>query len=245
MSPEEQIKELKRQVEGLANDVAEQEGGSLDRLSSARAKKDASEAVFELLSDYLFNQVNFTSFPFSQVAQGGITSTSNFVGTSRIIDTAEGKLHEVGKNSKARMSFYISNPDQIVGYVLSPAIYDSFSSLNSFSSLSLLRSYIGLKIDQGVMSVVVKEAGRVENEYFTGKKLNGSGPTDTFVLEILYNGNTSSVYLDKELLGNFNTNFILPNTDTKVFLPLLSPAKSVDGSSVNITIENFQFLQDR
>ncbi len=249
MQPDSTEQELRNEITLLKESVSdlgikiENKNARLTSDSAPEDKKDASEAVFELLADYFFDKINFISFPFSESTD--TTDTVNYNGLSRLTDTAEGKFLEVGRRSRTRCNFYVNNPAQIDAYILSPVLYDAFTSLNTFSSMDILRSYIGIKINQGVVTVVTKEYLKDEVSYDTDFLFTGSGSTDTIVLDILYNGNTSKVYLDSKFVGNFPTDFGEGKTPTKTYLSLLSPVRSVDGSTVNLTIENFQFIQDR
>jgi len=220
---------------------------NLNSQSSPEQKKDVADIVFDRLGDYLFDKISIISFPFTQVtdAAGKYTSTTLYGGESRLTDTAEGKFLAPGKQSRMKCQFYVQNPDHIVGYILSPVVYDSFTSLNTFSSLDVLRAYIGIKINGGIVTVSVKEAGGSEVNYATGLSFSGSGSTDTIVLEINYNGKSTEVYLDSERVGTYQTDFITGFSTVSTFLPLLSPAISKDGSGVNIVIENYQYIQNR
>lgn len=214
----------------------------LNRLSSFDEKRQASEAIFELLSDFFFDKVNFISFPFTQVED--YTSTTLFKGESRLTDTAEGKFLRPDKKSRMRCQFYVKNPAAILGYVLSPVIYDSFVSLNTFDSMDIFRSYVGIKIDKGVISVAVKNHGELEKLYKTDYFFSGSGTSDTLVLEVRYNLSFTEVYIDNTYVGSFPIDLGYKTKETVTFLPLLSPAISY-GGTVNITVENYQFIQDK
>jgi hypothetical protein len=163
---------------------------------------------------------------------------------SRLIDSAEGKFLNTGRESRMRCQFYVGNPAAIEGYILSPVVFDSFSSLNSFPSMDVLRAYVGIKINKGVITVCVKESGGSELNYPTPFSFSGSGFTDTLVLEIRHHVNYTDVYIDNQFIGSYSTDLITGFSSTLVFLPLFSPARSY-GGTVSITIENYQFLQEK
>lgn len=227
------------------------EKNPLNKQSSREEKKSTSDVVFEKLGDYLFDRVAFVTLIFSEAKQISgstqvpITSTTNFGGTSRITDTSEGKYFNTGRESRMRCSFYLENPDDLEGYILSPVVYDSFGSLNSIASLSVLRSYVGLKFMQGSISVAVKEAGFGERLFNTNLSLTGSGATDTWELEIKHYVNYTEIFVNNSLLGSYSTNMIGSFRDTMTYLPLFAPGKSTDGSAVGIVIENYQFIQNK
>lgn len=235
----------------------------LSRLSSPSDKKHASQAVFKELSSYFFDKIKFISHSFSEMVtstdytllkDGGgtvvftketdtVTDTTSFNGTSRITDTAEGMFLTPEKVSRMRCHFYLLNPDALIGYLLCPVIYDSFSSLNTISAMTIFRAYVGLKFNQGDISVAVKESGKSEVTYSTGLSFSGSGATDTYTLEIRYYVTYTEIYINGDYIGSYTTDFGLSNTNMS-YLPLLAPGKSSDGSGVNITVENYQFIQD-
>lgn len=228
-------------------DTPKDSQGNLTELSSADSKAETAEVVYNQIADFFFDKVSIISYPFTQVTNlvGKYTSTTLYGGESRLTDTAEGRFLAPGKQSRMKCQFYLQNPDALIGYILSPVIYDSFATLNTFSSMSIFRSYLGLKFNKGVVTVAVKEAGKDEQNYPTSLSFKGAGSTDTVVLEIMYNGRWSEVYLNSVSLGTFNTDFITGFTTTKTFLSLLAPAISTNGTGVNIIIENFQYLQIR
>ena len=220
----------------------------LNRESSPDVKKKTREAVFDELSSALFDKVSFVTLIFSEALNldgTPIVSTTNFIGTSRITDTSEGRYTNAGKVSRMRCSFYVSNANKLQGYIISPAVYDSFSSLNSFSSMSLLRSYVGIYFNSGPILVAVKEAGKQEVLYPTTFSFSGTGATDTYELEVRHEVRFTEIYINKILVGTYSTDLLGNFQSTKTFLPLFSPARSTDGSAVGIVIENFQFIQDR
>jgi hypothetical protein len=220
---------------------------SLNRQSSLEEKKNVSEAVFELLSDFFFDRINFISFPFTQVTEtaGGYTSTTLFGGASRLTDTADGKFLALDKKSRTRCQFYVKNPPSMLGYVLSPVRYDSYTTLNTFSSMDVFSGYAGIKIDKGIVYVAVKSYGKTEILYPTDYVLTGTGESTTLVLEIRYDVNSVSVSIDNRKIGSFPIDLAPRTGPFKTFLALMSPAKSYDASGVNITIENYQFIQDK
>lgn len=221
--------------------------------SSPDQSKDASQTVFKNLSEYLFDGINFVSFPFSQARQVSgndlvpVTDQSSFWGTSRLTDTAEGKFLSPGKSSRMRCNFYLENPAETIGYLLSPAVFDSFGSLTEVTDepKDLLRAYIGLKFDEGDVSIVVKEAGGAEVEHPAGIGPFTGSFTTTYVLEIKHFISYAEVLIDNVLVGSFSADFVGNNSSVSSFVHLYAPVKSVTGSEVNLVVENYQFIQDR
>lgn len=177
--------------------------------------------------------------------EGPVTDTVRYWGISRIPNTSEGKFLSPGKRSRMRCSFYCTNANQLDGYLLSPVSYDSFSQLNYFTSMSVFRAYVGLKFLGGKVSVAIKEVDKEERLIPVDVDVAGSGSSTTYRLEIICNGKETTFFVDGISLGTYSSDFTtgfegINNT----FLPLLSPARSLNGSQVGITIENYQFIQD-
>lgn len=214
------------------------------KLSSPDEKKNNSRAVYETLSDFFFDQAILVTTVFSEISDGGTTSTT-YQGASRVTDTSEGRYLDVGKRSRFRTSFYASNPDSLDAYILSPAVYDSFSSLNTISSMNILRSYVGIRILNGSIYAVVKESGKTEKRYPTNFSFSGTGDSDTYTLEMIHNVTSTEIYINDEPVGTYPSDMQSGFNSTKTVLPLLAPGRSTDGSNINLTLEHFQFIQDR
>lgn len=216
----------------------------LGRDSSREDKRGAADATLGNLSDYLFDQINLLTVAFSEVTSGGYTGTSTFRGWSRLPNTAGGKFLSLDLPSRVRCQFYLQNPTKMEGYLLSMTGYDSDTSLNSFSSLDILMSYAGLKFDRGNLSFVVKQAGKSQEEYPMSLRLTDA-LTETYRFEMKFTAKTVAAYLDDEEIGVYPADLSGDMPAPKSVLPLLSPAKSTDGTAVNIAIENYQFVQDK
>lgn len=217
----------------------------INRNSSKEDKKNAAEAVYELLADFFFDKVSFISYPFSQVQSGGYTGTTLFNGSSRITNTSDGKFLITNKRSRTRLYFYASNAGKLTGYVLSPVLYDAYTSLNTFSSMDIFRAYVGIKIVLGKIYLVVKETGKNELIKDTGIQLSLTGASETYKLEMKHGAKSTDVYIDDKFIATLPSDFTKGNDEPLTYLPLLSPAISSDGTAVNIVIENFQYIQDK
>lgn len=239
--------DIKKQIDSLKQRLdAVEKFEPLNRFSPPEEKDNANEAIYDSLSSFFFDKVRFISFPFTEVTSDHTDyyqSTTLYSGESRLTDTSEGKYMNPSRASRMRCSFYVHNADALTGYILSPAVYDSFSSLNTISSMSILRSYVGVKFKLGEIFVVVKETNRPETEYKTGLSFSGTGDSDTWLLEIKYFVENTEIYINDTFIGRYKTDFGKTQTNY-TYLPLLSPAISSDGTGVNITLENYQFIQD-
>jgi len=219
---------------------------NLTMLSSPEQKKVISDVVFDRLTDYFFDKVVFINLAYSDLGGGGTTSTTNFGKLSRIIDTAEGRFMAPGKISRLRCQFYLTNPSKMEGYILSPTVYDS-QTLGVITTMSIFRSYIGLKFSSGNVYAVTKEAGSEEKLKlldFTMAMFD-STYTDTFVLEIRYNILTTDILINNINYGSFSSDIVGNYNTTETFYPFFAPARSTDGTLVNIVAENIQFIQSK
>lgn len=222
---------------------------NIKRTSSPQEKKTVSDTIYDKLGEYLFENLIFVTLIFSEAKNAldgsDVISTTDYIGTSRITDTSEGKYMNTGRESRMRCSFYLENPNKLDGYILSPAVFDSFSSLNTIATMDNLRSYVGIKFYQGYIYVAVKEAGRNEVLTDTGLTLKGTGASDTWELQVRHYIGVSEIYINGELIGSFTSDLIGTVSSTSTFLPLLAPARSTDGTAVGLVIENYQFIQKK
>lgn len=220
---------------------------NLNQLSSPETKKEVSDVVFTNLADYFFDKVVFINLPYSDLGSGGTISTANFGKLSRIIDTAEGRLMTPGKESRLRCQFYLKNPSKMEGYLLSPAVYDSQTLPTNLTTMSIFRSYVGLKFKDGNVYAVSKEAGRGEVTKLLDFQISmlDSTYSDTFTLEIKHTGRTTDIFINNTFFGSYSSDMVGSFSSVETFYPFFSPAKSTDGTSVNIVAENIQFIQNR
>lgn len=210
-------------------------------------KDSLSNEVYKKLSNYLFDNVVYINLAYSDLGSGGTTSTTDYGKLSRIIDTAEGRLMAPGKESRFRCQFYVKNIGSADGYILSPAVYDSQLLPSSFTTMSVLRSYFGIKIYSGNIMIVSKEADTDEKitEIDFVPTMYDSTYTDTVSLEIKYNITSTDIYINNTFYGSYSSDIVGSYNDVEVFYPFFSPARSIDGSSVNIVAENLQFIQKK
>jgi hypothetical protein len=239
----------------------------LNRNSSEDHKQEMSYVLFERLSEYFFDKIVFVSLPYSDLgvalstvnisgvdyliqrsdASRGTNSVPNFGVASRIIDTTRGRLMAPGKTSRLRCSFYLRRPDVMEGYILSPAVYDSQGLPNPLTNIDVLRSYVGIKIDRGQVFVAVKEAGGQEilTPIDFELTMDGANFTDTFGLEIRHNVSSTDIYINDEFFGSYSSDLAGNVQGVETFYSFFAPARSTDGTLVNIVAENIQFIQDK
>lgn len=214
---------------------------SLNQNSSQESRKSTSEAVFELLSDFFFDKVTFLTGPGSTPSTA-TTLTTDFRTLLRVPDTSTGKYIKPNRKSRFRTLFYVTGGVEAADfYILSPAMYRSTTLASDVTNLNTFDSYVGIRSNAGVVSLESKSRG---NTVSTPSKKVLVTET-TYLLEILYNINYADIYIDNQLIGSVNCDLqeFLYNQIT--MYPFFGPIKSKAGGSVNLTFENYQFIQDK
>lgn len=218
----------------------------LNKQSSPDAKKNSAEVIYRNLSDFFFEKVNFISFPFSQSLNtdgSEVTSTTNFIGTSRITDTSQGKLIRADRESRLRLNFYCKNPTYASGYIISPLVRNNFTSLNSITQANLeaSESYCGVKFVAGEIFGVAKNAGELERLFPTNARLSFD---ITQKLEIKYHVNSFELFINNEYIGSFAVDTNTSINSDAIVLPFYNPMRTTNASfPVVLTAENIQFIQ--
>lgn len=249
-----------------------QDSSREDKKESSRAVYEfLAEALFEKISFISFpflqarqiynmgtDGLNEATFPWGEegspdstadylnAVEGPVTDTENYWGTARITNTSEGKFLKPSKRSRSRFSFYTEFASRLDGYILTPAVYDSFSSLTKItdSDFSRFRSYTGLKILNGSIWVVIKEADKEERLINLDIDLSGSAST-TYRFDMVNTGKEVSIAIDNIKVATFPVDMIGdPGRATLSYLPIYCPVRSTTGDETNIVIENFQFIQN-
>jgi hypothetical protein len=213
----------------------------LNQTSSQEQKKNTSEAVFDQLTDYLFDKVLLLNNP-QLVTSTGNNSTTNYTGLLRVPDTSRGRYVRPDKKSRFRTAFYISGGgNKADAYILTPCVYLSESSPTSFTSMNIFDSYVGIKILAGDVFMATKSK--------SGERLIKSRvripDNSTNVLDIEYNISHANIYINGEQIGSIDANMTESLYSLITTYPLIAPIRSTDGTTVTMNIENYQFLQDR
>jgi len=218
----------------------------VNRNSSKEAKRDAAEAVFEALSNFFFDEVNLLNSPdtaVSSAAGSPNTSTTVFTTGIRVPDTARGLYMRPDKKSRLRTMFYVNEgATSMEGYILSPAVYPSQVGISGgISSMSVLSSYVGIKILEGAVHLVSYFSGR-ERTILTDFRITDS---TTHVLDIIYTITSALIIIDGKRLGRISCNLLETIDSPETFFPIVAPVRSTNGTGVRMSIEGYQFLQDR
>lgn len=213
----------------------------LNNQSSAEAKKDVAEIVYEVLGDFLFDKVNFLNNPGNSTSNG-ITSTTTYGALVRVPDTGAGKYLSPIKRTRLRTVFYIfggaSNAD---AYILTQCMYGS-STLSAFTSVpATFTYYTGIRIYAGSVSLVSKSRDGLK-EISTNTVISGA---TTYKLEIVFNITNTDVYIDDVYIGTIAHDYSMASEDQVTIYPLIAPIRSIAGTSVEMDLENYQILQDK
>lgn len=200
---------------------------------------DVKNVIFESIADYLWDGLYIiSSFEGPTVTMS--SSTENV--TIKEVDNSEGRTFDPRKPSKCRLNFYLgSGQTNSTVYLLSPAVSkDPAFGTNVPLSTNTHISYVGIKIIQTIVYLV-------SYDHFTGaEKLIRTDKTvtddTTHTLEINYRpGESADIHFDNQHIGSIECNLIKDASIT-TFYPYLTSIKSASGS-VNLTLEQFQFLQ--
>ncbi len=209
--------------------------------SSQEDKRNVSEAVYELLSDFFFDKVNFLSESGTTVSTA-TTSTTDFRTSLRVPDTSAGKYLRPDRKARFRTLFYCSGGVEAADfYIFSPAMYRSTTLATDVANFNTFDSYVGIRSNAGVVSLITKSRG-IEKTVPTTVTLSGE---TTYLLEIFYNVTYADIYLDGQLLGSVNCDLTEFVYNQITMYPFFGPIKSKSGTSVNLNFENYQFIQDK
>ena len=111
--------------------------------------------MFDALSEYLFNRVNFLNNP-GFVTSNNTTSTTTYKTDLRVPDTSGGKYLQADRESRFRTVFYFVGGASIVdAYILSPCLFPASTGIaQGVTSMSVFSHYIGIKVLRGVVYLV-------------------------------------------------------------------------------------------
>jgi len=205
---------------------------------SQRVRREVSDDVFENLSDILFDKVNLLNQP-ALTTSTDVTSTTTYGMLFRAIDTSGNKYIRPDKKSRFRMNFYFTdNMAETEAYILSPAVHLTTSAPAYPLDMD---SYVGVKIIDTVLYLVAMDSGN-EKVIPTSVRIIDDA---TNILEIFYNVTHAEIMFNGKSLGSISCNLTKNLNDIQTVYPVICPIRSGDGSTVKLTAETFQFLQDR
>lgn len=212
--------------------ILEQTSG---RNSSTLDRKVTNDQVSDEIHDILWNKV----FYISSFATASITTVAAELldANGRESDTSAGLRFRPERESRFKTSFYINaGLSKSIIYILSPAISTS-TSIGTLVAAD--KSFVGVKIVAGTVYLVSCRSG-IESIISTNIRITDSA---TNILEISYHISHATVFFNDIEIGDIPCNLLGITFST--FFPFLISVGSSDGTSVNLTTENFEFLQKR
>ena len=212
---------------------------SLNRHSSSEEKRAVGEALFDSLSELLFDKVNLISGTFA--VSTATVSTTDFMTQLRVIDTSLRQFMRPDRKVRFRCTFYVAGTiEKADMYILVPAVYSS-TVLGIVTDMHVLSSYVGIRVNAGAVSLVSWD-GTADTIFSTTTVLAG---TTTYYLEIKSNITNAEIYLNGALIGTIPCELNKTLYSYQTFYPLFAPIRSKDGTSVNLNMESYQILQDK
>lgn len=248
---EEEIQQIKDDNQRLTQDVASlhnelqflrtsnvQLREPIDIYTKQAIKNVITDTLPDILWDNVFHIASFTTNSLT-------TTTSELFDTSaasqaaRESDTTGGKIFLPSINSKFKTAFYLgAGISKSTVWLMAPAV--STLTTVGTSIIDANKSGVGIKIVHGVVSAMSSVLGTV-TLLPTGITITDD---TTHVLEIQYYISHAIIKFNNVVVGDISCN-LRPNTAFGTFFPFLTSIGSDDGTSVNITLERYEFLQRR
>jgi len=202
-------------------------------------KRVASDAVADEISNILWNNISFTSsFATASITTTSPSTTELLDANGRESDTSQGRRFKPNRPSKFRCSFYLDfGTSQSTIYIASPAVMSTATIGTSITEST--KSFVGIKIVAGAVSASSSVAGVITN-IATGITILED---ITNVLEIQYYITHATILFNGAVIGDISCNLLATTLET--FLPFLITIKSGNGNTTNLTMESFEFIQNR
>ena len=232
--------ETKQLLEDMQRQIDDLKSEGVIRDLSFEQQDSIREVVGDNLIDLTWNKIFYVS---SFAAASVTTSSSTEDISAKEVDTSEGKYFDPKLPSRLRMNFYINEGQaNATVYILSPTVNGvDFATAVPLSTSTTL-SYVGVKIVKTAFKLVSYDRNTGIETLIDTEKVIDDNTTHT--LELIYRpGESSDVYLDTDFVGSIESNLV-DNAVIKVYYPYLTSVKS-DSGSVNLTIENYEFIQQR
>ena len=233
MKPEQEINELKKRLSVLETSI------SINRNLDNQSKDLIGQFVATRIPSVLWDNVSFTSsFATASITTVSPSTAELLDANGRESDTSGGRRFRPERVSKYRATFYINSGLSVSTiYLTAPAV--SAASTIGTAMVDANKSYVGVKIIAGVIYMVSSVAG-TETTIRTGTTITDA---TTHLLEIDYYITHAVVKFNNVVIGDISCNLL--TTTLTTFFPFLTSVKSSDGTAVNLTIEGFEFLQNR
>lgn len=211
------------------------------KYSSKEEKKATGQIVFEAMSEALFDRINYLNNP-GLVTSTATTSTSNYKTAMRVTDSSQGKYLKVDKPARFRGLFYVTGGAEAAEFnILSLSRYNIDSIAADIASFGNFDSFVGINVNRGRVSMV-SLSGNTTRLVKTNYIWRG---TVTNQVEIFYNVNSASCFINDEFVGSIDCDLQRKENDMNIIFPLFGPIRSLTGVSVNLNCENYQFIQEK
>lgn len=217
------------------------------RESSQEAKRSSADAMFNAVSELLFERVNLINGTF--IVSQDITSTTNYTVNVRVLDSSERVFMRPDRQIRMRCSLYMggAGAQHADFYIMVPAVLTDTTKITYSSPHRLiakpqdLDSYVGIRFNNGNTTLESWDGTTTVSNpidfYLTSDQ--------TIYLEIHYNINYADFYINNVNVGSIKCNLQNTTYTYKNFYPLIAPTRSTTASAVNLNLESYQILQDK
>lgn len=208
-----------------------------DRFIDPTEKDQLFDVVSEGIIDIMWNKIFYLS---SFATQSVTTSSSTEDLTAREPDTSENVYLAPDQDSRLRISFYLNTGQTNSIVYIGLGTSSSQSAPTAIASPN--NSFAGVKIVQSIVNMASYN-GETDTEKLI---VTQEAITDntTHLIEFRYaTGQSVVVFIDNKRIGEI----AVPQDfakKTQVFYPYITSVSSVSGS-VNMTLESYEFIQNR
>lgn len=243
MDTDTKIRNIEQSVDKLKSTVMSLESSitNINRYISTVDKNIITDSIEDGIHDILWDKI----FYVSSFASASITTTTTELldANGRESDTSQGRKFTPYRQSRFKCSFYLnSNIAKGVFYITSPAVSKSASIGTAIVDAD--KSFVGIKIVGSVGGGAVNLVHSINGTETTKATSANIVDAKTNILEIDYYISHFTVFFNGVSIGDMPSTISTVST-FETFFPFLTSVGSTDGTSVNLTIEAFEFLQKR
>ena len=195
------------------------------------------EVLFETISDILWDRIFYLS---SFSTQTVTTSSSTEDLTIRASDTSENTYLSPDKESRMRLTFYLNSGQQNAICYLGMASSTSLSAPTSVTDSTI--SFAGVRIQDTEISLFTHNGTLNQQEAILTQETITDNTTHLIEFRVIPKQYTEVIF-NGTIIGQIKTpDDYLSKTST--FFPYITSISS-SGGSVNLTVESYEFLQNR
>lgn len=219
-------------LENRVKTIEDNAGRNISSVEKKVTDDNVSDGIYETLWNKVYHVASFAS------ASITTTGTNLLDANGRESDTTAGRLSSPSRDCKFKTAFYLDTGFNVsTVYITSPAI-SAVSTVGSFI-VDSDKSFVGIKIINGAINLVSCRSGVETVKTTTTTIINNN----TNVLEIDYYITHAIILFNDVQIGDIACNLL--GITFQTFFPFLTSLSSNDTSSVNLTIENYEFIQKR